>query len=144
MSLKIRLDSGPLLDWAAARYDRNAIDGDTHALGIEVDGVIRAVAMYNNFNTVSCSMHVVSDDGKRWASRTFLSAAFSYPFVQLGLKRVTAMVPAKNTDALCLDLRLGFKVEGTMAEATDDDDIVVMGMLRRNCMWITEEQRHGR
>jgi L-amino acid N-acyltransferase YncA len=144
MGLRIRTDKGELLDWAAARYDDNAIDSDTHAIGIEVDGVVQAVAMYNCFTDISCNIHVVSDGGKRWASRTFLREAFAYPFVQVGLKRLTALVPAKNTDALTLDLRLGFQVEGRMAEATDNDDLVVLGMLRRNCIWIPEEYRHGR
>lgn len=144
MGLRIRTDKDELLDWAAARYEDNAIDSDTHAIGVEVDGVVQAVAMYNCFTDISCNIHVVSDGGKRWASRTFLREAFAYPFVQVGLKRLTALVPAKNTDALTLDLRLGFQVEGRMAEATDNDDLVVLGMLRRNCIWIPEEYRHGR
>jgi len=144
MGLRIRTDKDELLDWAAARYDDNAIDSDTHAIGVEVDGVIQAVAMYNCFTDIGSNIHVVSDGGKRWASRTFLREAFAYPFIQLGLKRLTALVPAKNTNALTLDLRLGFQVEGRMAEATDNDDLVVLGMLRRNCIWIPEEYRHGR
>lgn len=144
MGLRIRTDKDELLDWAAARYDDNAIDSDTHAIGVEVDGMIQAVAMYNCFTDISCNIHVVSDGGKRWASRTFLREAFAYPFIQLGLKRLTALVPARNTDALTLDLRLGFQMEGRMAEATDNDDLVVLGMLRRNCIWIPEEYRHGR
>lgn len=144
MGLRIRTDRDELLEWAAARYDDNAIDSDTHAIGVEVDGLIEAVAMYNCFTDISCNIHVVSDGGKRWASRTFLREAFGYPFIQLGLNRLTALVPAKNTDALTLDLRLGFQVEGRMAEATDNDDLVVLGMLRRNCIWIPEEYRHGR
>lgn len=144
MGLRIRTDRDELLEWAAARYNDNAIDSDTHAIGVEVDGVIQAVAMYNCFTDISCNIHVVSDGGKRWASRTFLREAFAYPFIQVGLKRLTALVPAKNTDALTLDLRLGFQVEGRMAEATDNDDLVVLGMLKRNCIWIPEEYRHGR
>lgn len=144
MGLRIRTDKDELLDWAAARYDDNAIDSDTHAIGVEVDGVIQAVAMYNSFTDMSCNIHIVSNGGKRWASRTFLHEAFKYPFIQLGLTRLTALVPARNTDALTLDLRLGFQMEGRMAEATDNDDLVVLGMLRRNCIWIPEEHRHGR
>lgn len=144
MGIELRFDTPALLDWAASRYDNNAIDNETHALGIQVDGVIRAVAMYNGFNNVACSIHVVSDGGKRWAHRAFLEAAFAYPFVQLGLKRVTAYVPSKNTDAVILDLRLGFKLEGVMRGATEGDDLIVMGMMRENCAWITEEQRNGR
>lgn len=144
MGIIIRADRDALLAWAAARYPDNAIDDDTKAIGVEADGKIMAVAFYNAFTDMSCNIHVVSDGGRRWASRAFLREAFAYPFVQLGLSRLTALVPAKNTDALTLDLRLGFQIEGRMVEATDNDDLVVLGMLRRNCLWIPEEYRRGR
>lgn len=144
MGIRIRTDKDALLDWAIERYDQNAIDSDTHALGLEVDGEIYAVALYNAFTDMSCNIHIVSNGGKRWASRTFLSEAFVYPFVQLGLTRLTALVPSKNHNALTLDIRLGFQIEGRMREAMTDDDVVVLGMLRRDCIWIPEENRHGR
>ena len=144
MAIEFRYDTEPLLEWVQSRYDNNAIDGNTHALGIELDGQLVAVAMYNGFTNTSCAIHIVSDGGRRWALRSFLEVAFHYPFVQMGLNRVTAYVPASNIDALILDLRLGFQIEGTMREGTEGDDLVVMGMLRRNCKWINEDERHGR
>lgn len=146
MSIQLRYDTGLLIDWVRDNYPQFLPDvADTHALGVEVDGEIQAVAMYNNFTTTNCAMHVVSNGGRRWASRTFLSAAFAYPFVQVGVHRVTALVPAGNVPAITLDLRLGFRIEGVMREAEHGgEDLVVLGMLRRNCAWITEEQRNGR
>lgn len=133
-----------LLDWAAAHYTDAAVDGDTHAMGREVDGELVAVTLYNNFTQVNCNMHVVSDGKGRWLNREFLAHAFAYPFIQLGLNRVTAMVPAKNTAALTLDLRLGFQMEGRMPEAMPGDDVVILGMLKRKCIWIPEGFTNGR
>ena len=131
-------DPERLKDWAIEHYPDAAVDGDTHSIGMEIDGQIVVVTLYNNFTDHNCSMHVVSDGSRRWCSRGFLAAAFAYPFHQMGLSRVTAYVPAKNTAALMLDLRLGFKPEGRMVEAMGDDDLIVLGMLRRDCIWLPE------
>jgi RimJ/RimL family protein N-acetyltransferase len=136
-------DPERLKDWAVEHYPDAAVDGDTHSIGMEIDGQLVVVTLYNNFTPHMCNMHVVSDGGRRWCTRGFLAAAFAYPFHQLGLNRVTALVPAKNKAALKLDMWLGFKPEGTMAEAMGDDDLIVLGMLRRDCIWLPEEQ-HGR
>ena len=133
-----------LLDWAAAHYADAAVDGDTYAIGLEQSGEIVGVVLYNNFLEVACNMHVVSDGKRRWLTRDFLVHAFAYPFIQLGLNRVTAMVPASNTDALTLDLKLGFQLEGRMTEAMPGDDVVILGMLRRHCKWIPEGFNYGR
>jgi len=137
-------DPTRLMDWAISHYADAAVDGDTHTLGLEQDGRIVVVTLYNHFTAWNCAMHVVSDGSKRWCNRGFLAAAFSYPFLQLDLHRVTAYVPAKNLAALKLDISLGFRPEGLLCEAMGDDDLVVLGMLRRNCMWIPEDLRHGR
>lgn len=130
--------------WAVERYPDAAVEEDSHAMGYEVDGELVVVVLYNGFTTHCCSMHVVSDGKSRWPSRGFLAAAFAYPFEQLGLHRVTAYVPAKNTAALMLDLRLGFQPEGRMVEALPDDDLIVLGMLRRNCKWLPGVLTNGR
>lgn len=131
-------DPERLKAWALERYPDAAVDGDTHALGYEIDGQLVVVCLFNCFTRWECNMHVVSNGSRRWCSRGFLAAAFAYPFIQLGVQRVTALVPAKNTDALVLDLRLGFVPEGVKRSAYGDDDLVVLGMLRGNCKWLPE------
>lgn len=136
-------DPARLKAWAAEKYPEAAVEGDTHAMGYEIDGQLVVVCLFNGFTPWECHMHVVSDGSRRWCSRGFLAAAFAYPFVQLGVQRVTALVPAKNTDALVLDLRLGFVPEGVKRAAYGDDDMVVLGMLRDNCKWL-QGVNHGR
>ncbi|MND20848.1 hypothetical protein D3C76_48140 [compost metagenome] len=144
MATIIYNDPERMKDWAVAHYEDAAVSGDTHSMGMEIDGELVVVCLFNNFTPHMCNMHVVSDGSRRWCSRGFLAAAFSYPFIQLDLSRVTAYVPAKNTAALMLDLRLGFKPEGRLTEAMGDDDLIVLGMLRRDCIWLPEDLKHGR
>lgn len=81
-------------------------------------------------------MHIAAIAGSRWLTKSFLKAAFAYPFNQLKVNRVTGYVPAKNMAARRLDLHLGFKVEGVMRKALADDDVIVMGMLREECRFL--------
>lgn len=132
-----------LMAWAGPANDAGELAKDVYAIGLEIDKQLRAVVYFCDFTTTNCSMHVVTDGRGHWLSRGFLAAVFSYPFVQLKLNRVTGYVAARNMRAMVLDLKLGFEVEGRMREAAEGDDIVVLGMLRRNCIWIPEGKRHG-
>lgn len=132
-------DPERLKGWALERYPNAVSHGDIHSMGLEIDGELAVVVLFNDFSPWNCSMHVVSDGSRRWCSRGFLAAAFAYPFRQLGVHRVTAYVPAKNIDAVVLDTKLGFRFEGRMVEALGDDDLIVLGMLRRDCTWLPEE-----
>jgi RimJ/RimL family protein N-acetyltransferase len=69
-------------------------------------------------------------------TRRFLRGIFYYPFHQLGVRRVTALVDAKNLKSRRLVEHAGFVQEGIMREAAPDDDVVVYGMTRSECRWL--------
>jgi RimJ/RimL family protein N-acetyltransferase len=78
-------------------------------------------------------------------SRHFLKEAFRYPFEQLCVDRITGLVPARNLEAQRFDEHLGFVLEGRARRALPDgDDLLIYGMLREECRWITQEQHDGR
>lgn len=107
------------------------------AIGLERDGDLLAVVVYNLWSGADIAMHVAAMPGRRWMTRAFLRAVFRYPFVQLGCRRVTGYVPASNADALRFDRHLGFVEEGRMREALPTgEDVLVLGMLRRECRWL--------
>jgi len=130
-----------LIAWAESRLGMK-FRPDAKAIGRLRDGELSAVVVWDGFSKADCNIHVVSDGSRRWLNRKLLVAAFSYPFIQLRLRRVTALVPAKNTASLALVRRLGFVLEGVCRHALPDDDIVVLGMLREHCLWIPTEYRH--
>jgi RimJ/RimL family protein N-acetyltransferase len=130
-----------LLPWAAERIGVPSFRDDARAIGI-VDGErIRGVVVYDCFGLCDLNMHVASDGSRRWLTREFLAHVFAYPFVQLGMRRVTALVPARNVAALQFDRKLGFCDEGYFRHAMPDDDIVALGMLREDCRFIPKEYR---
>lgn len=134
-------DEPRLLPWALERIGIGGFRRDAYAIGLERSGDLCAVVVYDNFSDCDVNMHIASDGTRRWMSKGLLVAAFAYPFVQLGMRRVTGLVPAKNEQAMEFDQALGFKREGYCKHALPDDDIVVFGLLREECRFIPEEHR---
>lgn len=113
-------------------------DPGAHAIGLgSEDGRrVRAVSIFERFTEGECHIHLWTDGSGHALSMNFLRCSFWYPFVELKLRRLTGLVPSNNEKALRLDMKLGFKEEGRMREALPDCDIVVLGMLRRECRFI--------
>jgi len=127
-----------LLLWAAERIGVPCFRDDARTIGYARDGELMAVVVFDGFSPVDCNMHIASDGTRRWLTRELLTAAFAYPFIQCGLRRVTGLVPAKNTDALRFDQHLGFRREGYHHKAAQNGgDLISLGLLRENCRFIT-------
>jgi RimJ/RimL family protein N-acetyltransferase len=125
-------------DWALARIpNAPASWGEWYqAIGLEKDGELMAVVVFNYFSKADISMNVAAVPGSRWMTKAFLKAVFAYPFVQLGVRRITGLVATRNVPALRFDEHIGFKREGLIRHGTVDDDLVVMGMLKEECRWL--------
>lgn len=124
-------------EWARQRIAHVPSWGEwCEAIGLEDDGELLAVVVYNLYSGADIAMHIAAVPGRRWMTREFLRVAFRYPFVQLGCRRVSGYVPASNADALRFDLHLGFVREGVMREALENgEDVIVLGMLEREGRW---------
>lgn len=135
-------DESRLLPWAKERIGVSSFRKDAHAIGLERDGELVAVVVFDCFGEFDANMHVASDGTRRWLSRGFLTAAFAYPFIQLGLARVTGLVPESNSAALEFDLHIGFDFEGRHPKALPNGEALIsLGLLKENCRWIPEEYR---
>lgn len=134
-------DQPALLRWAAERIGLRCFKPDAKAFGVQRGGQLCAVVVWDTFSEVDCALHVASCGDGHWLTRRVLLQAFGYPFVDLKLRRITALIPAKNADAIRFNEHLGFKLEGLCPEAMPDDDIQIRGMLRRECRFIPPEYR---
>jgi RimJ/RimL family protein N-acetyltransferase len=114
---------------------------DSWGIGLRDNGELVAAVCYDRITACDCNVHLASDGSKRWLNREFLAAGFAYPFIQLGLRRITGVVPRKNIQALKFDLHIGFEVEGLCRNALPDDDVYILGMLRENCKYLPKEYR---
>jgi len=122
-----------LLDWIAARIPHVGPDhgwhGRAHAIGVGIDGeIVAGMAIMNtNGSNAEISMAATSP---RWASRVTIRKMLEYPFVQLGLRRITTITAASNETALKMNRQLGFKQEGVMRYGMGDEDAIIMGLFR--------------
>ena len=81
-------------------------------LGIaSANGKILGVAIYHDFSDNDVQITFVTAT-PRWATQGNVRAIFHYPFVQLGVKRMTAVTNKSNKKCRKLLEGVGFKVEG--------------------------------
>lgn len=130
-----------MLAWAAEVIGIPRFKVDARAFGVKRRGQLCAVVVYDCFSECDCNMHVASDGSHTWLTRNVLLHAFGYPFIELKLRRVTALIPAKKTHAMKFNEKLGFRLEGHCPDAMPDDDIYIRGMTRKECRFIPPEYR---
>lgn len=134
--LRLVIGDASHLQWAGERVGVSHYPPDAQTLVVEGSDGIRAVAIYNDFTDVDCEMHIVSNGNRNFATRGMIFGFFALPFLNCGLARVTTTVAQKNIDVQKLALDLGFRFEGVKINGYADDNMVIMGMRREDCIWI--------
>ncbi len=110
--------------------------GNFTALGLVRDDSLVAGVVYNNFEAANVCAHIGAIEGRQWLTRDFLQAMFAYPFVEMGKRRITALVAKKNRHARGFVENLGFVYEGTLKHYYDRDDLTVYGLIREKCRFL--------
>lgn len=129
-----------LLEWIGQKLN-TTFDQRTCRTVAHVTATSMCVVVYSRFSQYGCEITVYSDSPKL-ATREFLKAIYSYPFIQLGLRRVTFVTRASNTRAIRLALYVGAKQEGRIREAFGDEDGILLGLLAGDC-WLLDDRRAG-
>lgn len=108
-------------------------NGYYQAIGREVGGELDGAVVYTDASPTNVVASIVLE---RPLTRRFLRVVLWYPFEQLKVRRITALVEEWNEKSICLCERLGFRLEGRMREAAmDGGDVLVMGLLKSECRW---------
>lgn len=97
--------------------------------------------VFSNFMGTDIEMSAAIDD-RSAVTRAVLRAVFSYPFRQLGCRRITTYADASDRRIADFNSRLGFVLEGRKRAGMPDGDALMFGMLKSECRWI-EGNRHG-
>lgn len=109
--------------------------GEFKSLAAIENGEIVGAVVYDAFTPYECCIHVRLEKSGCKEPR-ILREVFAYPFEQLGLKRLTGLVGAKNGKGRKLCVWLGFHLEGCKVSALGDEDELVYGMLGSSCKWL--------
>jgi RimJ/RimL family protein N-acetyltransferase len=109
--------------------------GDGVTIGLEEDGKLIAGVLYEDFNGANINI-AVAGEGKRWLNREFLWFVFYYPFIQLKVRRVTALIASTNQASINFCQHIGFVREATLESAHPSGDLFVYKMFREDCKWL--------
>lgn len=133
-----------LSDWVSLNVlgKTGLYDKTSKAIGHIKNGKLIAAVTYNHWRSrpdgkiFTVEMGVYSED-KTWATREFLKAVFSFPFIQLDLEVVKTSCSADRPEIIKFNRRIGFKQEGYCRKAWPlGGDAVSFSMLREECKWL--------
>lgn len=117
--------------WAAQQlgFEHPICAREPKAIGVARNGRIVAAAIFSRYDPPSIEVTFVTTT-PRWASRKAIKAILSYPFVQLGCRRVTAITEECNRPARAFLERIGFRQEGIHPDAFASGTGISYGLLR--------------
>lgn len=114
--------------WIEQRLQSNL--GQCACLGVWRNERLIAVCAYNKYTTYDIEISFAADS-PRWATKQVVTWLLSYPFVQLKVQRVTALVKKSNRRARKLLTGIGFKEEGTHKHAAANlETVFSYGLLK--------------
>lgn len=105
----------------------------------EYCGTIRGVVGWTDYYPGnSIDIHTFAAVSGRWLTRPFIRAVFEYPFLQLGVRRITGRTCIHNEPVNRFVKACGFTLEGVIREAwySDGSDMLVWGLLKRECRFL--------
>jgi RimJ/RimL family protein N-acetyltransferase len=110
-----------LATWAEAHYpDCAPLSRPLTAIGVaSYSGDIMGVAIYHNYRQNDIEITFITAT-PRWATPGNIRALLHYPFIQLGVKRMTAITKKSNKKARSFMTGLGFILEGVHPYAARD------------------------
>lgn len=95
---------------------------------------VEAVILYGDYTRDDIRMHIASSS-PRWCQRGILRALFDFPFGQLRVGRVTAIIQKSNRKARRFVERIGFRLEGVHPR-DGGPTLCSYGMTRASCRWL--------
>lgn len=138
--------------WVASRIPHIQTSenlGDFVAIGVvNSDGNEIAGIVYNNYRHTNIELQFASEDPK-WATPRTIGLLLSYPFIQLGVPRVTCICNKRNKRIRRFLEGVGFKNEGTIRETLPMPDgklenAIIYGMIRREAERWLERVNYGK
>lgn len=123
--------------WVTSKAGGTWVPGRGSTIGLaSLERGLLAGVLFEDWNGANIVMHVAAVPDRHWLCREFLWYCFHYPFVELGVKRVTGIVPSSNLKARRFDEHLGFTLEATLKDAHPEGDLLIYAMRKEDCRWL--------
>ena len=100
----------------------------------ERKGKLNVVIMYNNYiPNGSIYLHIAVEGMGNKEIRWF---AFYYPFIQLKIKKIIALVQSNNKKCINLALKAGFVCENIIENAGSNGDLWLLTVTKDQCRFL--------
>lgn len=101
------------------------------AAAVDADDEFVCVVVMTNFTARNVDLSIAIEKTKVRPRETILmfNEIFGFVFDKLRVARVTGLLRGKNTEAKRINEHFGFKLEGVMRNAFEDDDLHIYGFL---------------
>lgn len=114
--------------WIESRVEGLSLPDTSQCAAVLRDKKLCAAVAYYDFRTTDI-MCAFASDNPRWATRQTVNALLAYPFVQLKVFRVSALIPQTNKKSRKLCRGLGFVEEGKLRKADQNGrDLMIYGL----------------
>ena len=123
--------SQPVAHWVGEQIGKDIEWGPCEAIGVadEEDNLIGGVVFSNyqpHFGNIEVSFASIRRD---WLTPRLITGILSYPFSQLGVRRITCLSPKRNRSARQFLKKFGFVEEGNIRGGFGTDDMIISGLL---------------
>lgn len=113
---------------------------DMKCIGNVLNGHLKGVVGYDNYNGASIMMHSAGDGN--WLTKQMLQVVFDFPFNVCRVNMVIGLVPSGNRQALKFNTHIGFTTQCILEGAHPDGALVLMTMTREECRYLNRSY-HG-
>ena len=120
--------------WLMSRIGGTYLAGRGVYIGLERNGLICAVAGFEDYNTASIMGHLAVD-GNRMDLK-WIKYCFKYVFDIAKVNKLIGMVSSDNTRAYSMNLKFGYIEEAVIKDACKNGDMILMTMTRSQCKYI--------
>lgn len=128
-------DRERVADWVAGKVAQRVPWEGYNAFGVEMDGQIVSGVVIHQINGANAFCHIAIEKPNKTMLALF-HVVCDYTFRQLGLKRLTGLVPSNEEHIVRFDMRLGFEIEFIMKDAAVGADLVGLVMWADKCPWL--------
>jgi RimJ/RimL family protein N-acetyltransferase len=101
------------------------------ASAVDAQGDYVCVVVITNFTSRNVDLNIAMESKKMRPRATIemFNGIFGFVFKDLGIARVTGLLRGKNAQSIRISEHFGFKREGVMRKAFEDDDLHIYGFL---------------
>jgi hypothetical protein len=120
--------------WLMSRLGGTYLAGRGVYIGLARNGILCAVAGFEDYNTASIMGHLAVD-GNRMDLK-WIKYCFRYVFDIAKVNKLIGLVSSANTRAYNLNKKFGYIEEAIIKDADKHGDMIIMTMTKEQCKYI--------